>query len=147
MMYPDLTSFYLYFLGVRLASTLVSQFEDSVQRLPMREAVRYVKGNMKWTAADVKMYVDGHANALIDHGFVAGETMAIWLPESAEKVFLDENRRIFVVLSDRFQKSLLKTREISAFCFDRNNKLPLSSISLFCVFSLSFILSFFSFAL
>ena len=52
----------------------------------MREAVRYAKNNMKWTAADIKMYVDSHANALIEHRFQSGDSIAVWLPESAEKV-------------------------------------------------------------
>ena len=83
-----LLSVYLHCPGVRSASSLVAQFEDSVSRLPMREAVRYGKNNMKWTAADMKMYVDAHANALIEHRFYAGDKIALWVPESAEKVIL-----------------------------------------------------------
>ena len=32
-----------------------------------------------------QQYADSHANALIEHSFKAGETIAVWLPESAEK--------------------------------------------------------------
>jgi len=40
---------------------------------------------MKWTAADVKMYADAHANALLEHGFQFGDTVGVWLPDCAEK--------------------------------------------------------------
>ena len=75
--------------GARFASSLVAQFEDSVSRLPMREAVRYAKNNMKLTAADMKMYVDSHANGLLENRFQSGDSIAVWLPESAEKVRCD----------------------------------------------------------
>ena len=55
----------------------------------MREAVRYAKNNMKWTAADMKMYVDSHANGLLENRFQSGDSIAVWLPESAEKVRYD----------------------------------------------------------
>ncbi len=70
---------------VRHASALVTQFETAVSSLPAREAVRYTDKNMKWTAADVKMYADAHANALLEHGFQFGDTVAVWLPDNAEK--------------------------------------------------------------
>lgn len=70
---------------VRRASALVTQFENAVSSLPAREAVRYTDKNMKWTAADVKMYADSHANALLEHGFQFGDTVGVWLPDCAEK--------------------------------------------------------------
>ena len=69
----------------RAASNLVSRFEDSVAALPMREAVRYTGKNMKWTASEVKGFVDAHANALLEQGFKKGEVLALWVPNSAEK--------------------------------------------------------------
>lgn len=69
----------------RYESSLISQFEASVSALPEREAVRYTAKNMKWTAADFKMYADSHANALLEHGFTTGDTIAVWLPDAAEK--------------------------------------------------------------
>jgi len=36
----------------RPKSTFVAKFDDSITRLPMREAVRYTEKNMKWTASD-----------------------------------------------------------------------------------------------
>lgn len=71
--------------NVRLASSLVAKFEDSVASLPLREAVRYTTKNMKWTANDVKRYADAHANALLEYGFKSGESIAVFLPDSAEK--------------------------------------------------------------
>ena len=44
---------------------------------------------MKWTAADMKMYVDSHANGLLENRFQSGDSIAVWLPESAEKVRYD----------------------------------------------------------
>jgi len=72
-------------LAVRLASSLVTKFEDAVAALPMREAVRYTGKNLKWTASELKGFVDAHANALLEHGFVKGDVLAVWLPNSAEK--------------------------------------------------------------
>jgi len=69
----------------RHASALVTQFEKAVASLPEREAVRYTDKNMKWTAANVKMYADAHANALLEHGFQFGDTVGVWLPDGAEK--------------------------------------------------------------
>lgn len=69
----------------RAASSLVAKFEDSVSSLPMREAVRYTGKNIKWTAGEVKEFADSHANALLEHGFTKGDTLALWLPDSAEK--------------------------------------------------------------
>lgn len=71
--------------SVRAASALVSQINDSVAALPMREAVRYTNKNMKWTAGEFLDFVDAHANALLEHGFKAGDTIALWLPDAAEK--------------------------------------------------------------
>lgn len=69
----------------RQASTFISKFEQSVAEFPMKEAVRYTKQNMKWTAEQFKLHTDSHANALLEHEFKAGERVGIWLPESPEK--------------------------------------------------------------
>lgn len=71
--------------GFRCSSALVAQFETAVSKLPAREAVRYQEKNMKWTASNFKAYTDSHANALLEHGFSIGDTIAVWLPDSAEK--------------------------------------------------------------
>eukprot|EP00607_Mallomonas_marina_P003310 CAMPEP_0182428618 /NCGR_PEP_ID=MMETSP1167-20130531/23153_1 /TAXON_ID=2988 /ORGANISM="Mallomonas Sp, Strain CCMP3275" /LENGTH=226 /DNA_ID=CAMNT_0024611609 /DNA_START=138 /DNA_END=818 /DNA_ORIENTATION=- len=60
-------------------------FDSMVQQSPMREAVRYGAKNIKWSASEVKKNTDAHANALLEHGFIAGETIAIWHKECAEK--------------------------------------------------------------
>ena len=70
---------------MRMASALVSSFESSVSSLPGREAVRYTDHNVKWTANEFKGYADAHANALLEHGFQSGDTIAVWLPDGAEK--------------------------------------------------------------
>lgn len=42
-------------LNSRNASSLVTKFDDSINKLPLREAVRYVNQNMKWTAEEFKV--------------------------------------------------------------------------------------------
>lgn len=71
--------------AARNASTLVSSFESSIAKIPIREAVRYTKKNMKWTADEFRHFTDSHANYWIDHDFKAGETVAVWFPDCAEK--------------------------------------------------------------
>ena len=39
----------------RNASTLVSSFESSIAKIPIREAVRYTKKNMKWSAEEFRV--------------------------------------------------------------------------------------------
>jgi len=51
----------------------------------LREAVRYTGKNLRWTANDFNTYCNSHASALLDLEFKAGETIIVWLPESAEK--------------------------------------------------------------
>lgn len=69
----------------RPMSAIASNFDAMVQSLPMREAIRYKKKNMKWQSTDIKKYVDAQANAFVEYGLEAGDTIAVWLPESAEK--------------------------------------------------------------
>ena len=58
-----------------------------VTSLPMRESVNYSNiENGKWTAGNFKGHVDSHANYLLDLGFTAGDTIAVWLDESPERV-------------------------------------------------------------
>jgi hypothetical protein len=39
-----------------MASSLISSFDNSVEKNPLREAVRYTKKNMKWTANEFKAF-------------------------------------------------------------------------------------------
>lgn len=70
----------------RFASSLVSKFEGSVEKLPMREAVKYsaIK-NGKWTATELKTKVDAHANGMLDIGIKAGDTIGVWMGECPER--------------------------------------------------------------
>lgn len=68
-----------------LSSSLVTKFDESISKLPMREAVRYKNKNLKWTAEEFKKYSESHANALLEHEFKKSDSLAVWLPESAEK--------------------------------------------------------------
>jgi acyl-CoA synthetase (AMP-forming)/AMP-acid ligase II len=70
----------------RYASSLVTKFDTSISDLPLREAVRYTEKNMKWTAKEFQRQAESHANALINLNLVkAGDIIAVWLPDSAEK--------------------------------------------------------------
>lgn len=96
----------------RPKSTFVTKLDDSIARLPQREAVRYTEKNMKWTASDFNVrrtphvqvelscsdkrlffvssssqtHVKNHANAILEFGITSKDTIAVWLPEGAEKV-------------------------------------------------------------
>ena len=89
-----------------------------VQSSPMREAVRYKEKNMKWTASDFKVKIffffileiftltmmqrfgDAHANALVEHGFSQGETIAIWHRDCTDKVHLNFSEFFFQTIID-----------------------------------------------
>jgi hypothetical protein len=105
-------------LVARSLSAIAANFDAMVEALPMREAMRYKKKNMKWQSVDVKVrlccmcvvyvcevkvlmmigvccfcllarvqkYVDAQANAFVEYGLEQGDTIAVWLPECAEKV-------------------------------------------------------------
>ena len=56
------SSFFFHLVGIRLlpvttrnASSLISSFESSIAKIPIREAVRYTKKNMKWTADEFRV--------------------------------------------------------------------------------------------
>jgi acyl-coenzyme A synthetase/AMP-(fatty) acid ligase len=66
------------------------QYEESVQKLPMREAVRFKENNTKWTASDLKLHVDAHANALLEHRFKKGDKIALWMEPNQHKVCKNE---------------------------------------------------------
>merc|ERR1711988_1671170 len=118
---------------MRHASSLVQKFEDSVSALPLREAVRYTEKNMKWSASELKGYVDSHANALIEHGFRSGEKILMYLPEGAEKhVTLLAAAKIGLHVIDIFvaqdsilsvddMRSILTTAAPKAFIFEPVN--------------------------
>jgi hypothetical protein len=72
-------------IQARMASSLVSNFSQSVSSLPAREAVRYTEKNLKWTAEEFESFVNAHANALLEQGFAMGDVIGVWLPDSAEK--------------------------------------------------------------
>ena len=53
-------------MRARMASSLVTKFEESVEKLPMREAIRYTAiKNGKWTATELKVRIF----CLISHTF------------------------------------------------------------------------------
>ncbi|CAM9462701.1 unnamed protein product [Ascophyllum nodosum] len=64
---------------------LASKLDKALSEVPMKEAVRYKKGNLKWTRSDVKNHSDAFACGLLELGCKAGDTIAMWLPESSEK--------------------------------------------------------------
>merc|ERR1719223_744436 len=69
----------------RFASTLVASFDNMVNELPHREAVRYVHGNIKVSSSAFKKWTEAHANALLDMGIKQGDGILVWFPECAEK--------------------------------------------------------------
>ncbi|CAN0232377.1 unnamed protein product [Scytosiphon promiscuus] len=69
----------------RLMGGLASKVDEVLAEIPMKEAVRYKKGNLKWTRSDVKKHSEALACGLIELGCKAGDTMAMWLPECSEK--------------------------------------------------------------
>ena len=47
-----------FFVQRKAASVLIQKFEESVNKLPMREAIRYKSiKNGKWTALDLKVLI------------------------------------------------------------------------------------------
>jgi len=71
--------------GARYASGFVSGVNAAVASLPMREAVRYTKDNVKVTAEQFNKYAESHANALCEWGLAPGNEIAVWMTESMEK--------------------------------------------------------------
>eukprot|EP00903_Cladosiphon_okamuranus_P012787 g11951.t1 len=69
----------------RCMGGLASKVDEVLAEIPMKEAVRYKKGNLKWTRSDVKSHSEALACGLLELGCKAGETMAMWLPECSEK--------------------------------------------------------------
>ena len=56
------SSLLFHLVGIRLlpvttrnASSLITSFESSISKIPIREAVRYTKKNMKWTADEFRV--------------------------------------------------------------------------------------------
>ena len=51
----------MYFSGLPLArrwnSSFITKLGAAVSQLPMREAVRYKAKNMKWTAANIQVWI------------------------------------------------------------------------------------------
>eukprot|EP01039_Chlorochromonas_danica_P011252 gene11255-12551_t len=79
------TAFQSRILPVRATSSFVQKLDASIQALPHREAVRYEYKNQKFSAEQLNKYTEAHANALLEHGFKAGETILVWMPEIPEK--------------------------------------------------------------
>ncbi|CAM9857078.1 unnamed protein product [Ectocarpus sp. 6 AP-2014] len=69
----------------RFLGGLASKVDKVLAEIPMKEAVRYKKGNLKWTRSDVKSHSEALACGLLELGCKAGDTMAMWLPECSEK--------------------------------------------------------------
>uniref|UniRef100_A0A7S2CY20 AMP-dependent synthetase/ligase domain-containing protein n=1 Tax=Octactis speculum TaxID=3111310 RepID=A0A7S2CY20_9STRA len=54
---------------------------------PMMETVQFNKQNLKWSMADVKRYSDAFSSGLVDNGWKAGDSLAVWLPaDTAESL-------------------------------------------------------------
>lgn len=53
------------FLQRRNNSSFLKEIGGSVSKLPMREAVRYTKKNMKWTSGDVDVSSAAQTTVLI----------------------------------------------------------------------------------
>lgn len=64
---------------------IAAKLDEVTAELPMKEAVRYKKGNLKWTRSDVKKHSEALACGLLELGCKAGDTIAMWLPECSEK--------------------------------------------------------------
>ena len=47
---------------------LASKLDKALSEVPMKEAVRYKKGNLKWTRSDVKNHSDAFACGLLELG-------------------------------------------------------------------------------
>ncbi|CAM9828456.1 unnamed protein product, partial [Discosporangium mesarthrocarpum] len=69
----------------RPLSGVAAVLEAVTSEIPLKEAVRYRKGNLKWTRSDVKKHTDALACGLLELGCKAGDTVAVWLPECSEK--------------------------------------------------------------
>ena len=42
----------------RKSSSLITQYQNSIEKLPVREAVRYKNGNIKWSASEFDVSVN-----------------------------------------------------------------------------------------
>ena len=51
------------------------------------------------------MYVDAHANAMLEFKYKAGDIVAVWMPESPEKVIVSSKFKLFI--SYRIDENLI----------------------------------------
>lgn len=51
---------------------LAARVDEVLAEIPMKEAVRYKKGNLKWTRSDVKSHSEALACGLIELGCKVG---------------------------------------------------------------------------
>ncbi|DAZ99879.1 TPA: hypothetical protein N0F65_008622 [Lagenidium giganteum] len=73
-------------LGARAASTVGGALDEAVDRLPHKEAVRFVKQDLRWSYQELNKFVNDLANGLQDLHFQKGDVLAVWLPNNAENL-------------------------------------------------------------
>lgn len=56
---------------------LASKVDEVLAEIPMKEAVRYKKGNLKWTRSDVKSHSEALACGLLELGCKVGYVHAV----------------------------------------------------------------------
>lgn len=70
----------------RAASSLTDSFKSLTEDIPQKDAIRFKEHAKLWTRKELKKQVEALAVGFRDFGCKPGTTVAIWLPEYAEKV-------------------------------------------------------------
>lgn len=60
--------------------------ENSVQKIPHKEALRSIKQDIRWSYKELNKFVDELAHGFKDFQLEANDVIAIWLSNSAENV-------------------------------------------------------------
>lgn len=59
----------------RFMGGLASKLDEVTAEIPMKEAVRYKKGNLKWTRSDVKKHSEALSCGLLELGCKVGRRL------------------------------------------------------------------------